>query len=389
MSGSDYTTTPNLGLFKPTVNADDAQWGNHLNANADVLDTALRGGGPFLPISGGTIAGPVTFAAPIGTPVLFGTGTLATGPNQFQVAFNYDPSTGPSYTRQSVFNTTLSYATATNNIWENCSSRVFLNGPGEAMGEVNALHGFVQVNAGAHFHYGEAVESSCVNNGIMDTYSGYLSLVGNGVTGTANVLSGMTIYMTNDNPAPAAIGVWAGINFLGRSGAGSQPTYYLAIRNEDPNAGIATVGGIVVGELGNAMPGRLNIVGTDTSSSTLPFIYNTSAGNVFYFSNDGVVHFPMAGVTINSPAAGSALTIVGHDNNPGTFPIAVHNQSGTVCFAVNNSGFVEIGGGAAFFGAPGVPTKPTITGSRGGNAALAGLLTTLANYGLLNDGTGA
>lgn len=31
--------------------------------------------------------------------------------------------------------------------------------------------------------------------------------------------------------------------------------------------------------------------------------------------------------------------------------------------------------------------KPTITGSRGGNAALANLLTQLANYGLITDGT--
>jgi hypothetical protein len=33
--------------------------------------------------------------------------------------------------------------------------------------------------------------------------------------------------------------------------------------------------------------------------------------------------------------------------------------------------------------------KPTITGSRGGNAALANLLTQLASYGLLTDGTTA
>lgn len=34
-------------------------------------------------------------------------------------------------------------------------------------------------------------------------------------------------------------------------------------------------------------------------------------------------------------------------------------------------------------------TKPTVSGSRGGNAALASLLTALANYGLITDSTTA
>jgi hypothetical protein len=41
-----------------------------------------------------------------------------------------------------------------------------------------------------------------------------------------------------------------------------------------------------------------------------------------------------------------------------------------------------------FFGAAGV-SKPTVTGSRGGNAALASLLTALANLGLITDSTSA
>ena len=55
---SDYTTTPNLGLFKPNYDMDDGQWGFHLNTNADKLDTALGTGtgGMFLPLTGGTVA---------------------------------------------------------------------------------------------------------------------------------------------------------------------------------------------------------------------------------------------------------------------------------------------------------------------------------------------
>lgn len=45
MSGSDYTRTPNLGLYKPTPNADVDAWGAHLNANADTLDAAVPNAG--------------------------------------------------------------------------------------------------------------------------------------------------------------------------------------------------------------------------------------------------------------------------------------------------------------------------------------------------------
>jgi hypothetical protein len=42
MSGSDYTTTPNYGLYKPVPNADNDVWGDHWNANADTLDSTLK-----------------------------------------------------------------------------------------------------------------------------------------------------------------------------------------------------------------------------------------------------------------------------------------------------------------------------------------------------------
>jgi hypothetical protein len=66
MSGTDYTTTPNLGLYKPIYDQDAEAWGTHLNANADVLDGALATSGAsakFLPLSGGTMLGGLTLAA--------------------------------------------------------------------------------------------------------------------------------------------------------------------------------------------------------------------------------------------------------------------------------------------------------------------------------------
>ena len=66
-ASSDYTLTPNLGLFKPIANAAVGLWGDLLNTNADTIDSAIHastGGGPYLPLAGNaTVFGPVTFSA--------------------------------------------------------------------------------------------------------------------------------------------------------------------------------------------------------------------------------------------------------------------------------------------------------------------------------------
>jgi hypothetical protein len=69
MSGSDYVQTPNLSLFKPTVDADEDMWGTHTNQNWDTLDTVLSTsvGGLFLPLTGGALSGQLALNA--GAPV--------------------------------------------------------------------------------------------------------------------------------------------------------------------------------------------------------------------------------------------------------------------------------------------------------------------------------
>ena len=69
MSGTDYTLTAKLGLYKPVYNMDAEQWAGHMNANADALDAVLGSAapGPFVPLAGGigmtgllTLSGPPT-----------------------------------------------------------------------------------------------------------------------------------------------------------------------------------------------------------------------------------------------------------------------------------------------------------------------------------------
>lgn len=66
-------------------------------------------------------------------------------------------------------------------------------------------------------------------------------------------------------------------------------------------------------------------------------------------------------------------------------PIAITRATGAVSMP-NVAVAGGIGGSLSFYGAS-LQTKPTVTGAKGGNAALAGLLTTLATLGLLTDAT--
>jgi hypothetical protein len=71
MSGSpDYTTTPNLGLYRPNYDMDDGTWGVHLNANADVLDSAIgnlrKGILPTVLTSAANDAAAATAGVPVG-----------------------------------------------------------------------------------------------------------------------------------------------------------------------------------------------------------------------------------------------------------------------------------------------------------------------------------
>jgi len=74
------------------------------------------------------------------------------------------------------------------------------------------------------------------------------------------------------------------------------------------------------------------------------------------------------------------------------FVDSMDTRTGGLLFLVRNNGTagfsVNYSGGPGFYGTTVIPaSKPTVTGSRGGNAALADLLTKLASFGLITDGT--
>ena len=263
----------------------------------------------------------------------------------FQALYDADPSTISGNRRQSHFSTHLSYGATSSNIWENMSSFVYVDGPGAANGEINNFHGFLQVNAGAFVKTAEGFEASATNNGIVTNYTGYLGLFNNAATGTASEIDGAVFYLNNLNTAAGAVTVWNGINFPGMTGGGSRPSFYNAIRIADPNLGIATMGGILIGGLGNSLPGELFLQGANNSGGTFPLVMkNLAAQDVLHAANNGQVVFGMAGVTMQPPTLGASVFVQGSDNAAGSFPFGAKNLAGANVFFVNNSGQASVSG---------------------------------------------
>lgn len=335
------------------------------------LSQILTASGAYLPLIGGEVTGPTIFDStvaitgalsgvgvtarfaspgPIGsvsastgafTAGLFGTGTVSGSPYTFQVAINFDPSTGPAFSRRNMFFTTLGFASNSANTWEGLCSFVTVNGPGHSTGEINSIHSFLEVATNGNVANSEGYESSATNRGVMGNFSGLLAFVNNETTGTAAALAGATIYLNNLNTAPGAITEWDAINIGEMQGGGSLPTNYLALRIADANAGIATRGGIFVGTLtGQVVPGRLQIEGQDRSSGTFPFLVRNPDGNVMGFSNDAVATFFRAGITMQPTALGANLFIQGSSNAAGAYPYLVKNLAGDILASVQNNGVV-------------------------------------------------
>lgn len=136
--------------------------------------------------------------------------------------------------------------------------------------------------------------------------------------------------------------------------------------------------------------GPLTVTGVVTASSTLTVaaLLTASAG----ITSGGTLTVSAGGASIVGTTTLAVTTISGLVTLNGGLTVATgatNMQTLTTCsagFTVSggNINLGAAGANLAFFGATNV-LKQTVTGSRGANAALASLLTTLANYGLVTD----
>lgn len=297
LATSMSATTDYLDIWRPGVFPASAQLITPVNL-------AISMGGPFLPLTGGAVTGATTFGAAVGVTglltatggTLIGTGTIEGSPYQFQSAINFDPSaagaSGSTY-RKSMFNTTLTYAGNTTNVWEGLTQFTTVNGPGQANGEINGIHSYAQFNAGSTIAGYENFEASLFNNGaISGSVNGFLSIPTNGPTGTAATIFGMKFALNNQNTTVGSITTYAAIDNEARLGAGTDATTNYFIRNADTKGYISTLAPIVIGSLGTPAGIQLQVVGADNSGATLPVdILSANGNHSLRVGNDNTVYF--------------------------------------------------------------------------------------------------
>lgn len=130
-------------------------------------------------------------------------------------------------------------------------------------------------------------------------------------------------------------------------------------------------GGSITWEVNNVVEGTMDATGL-----------NLASGNTFQINALDVVSVSAAITSIGRDASGSVALRAG---NGETASMVV---DGTAQLTADGDG-VTVNQGIGFFNTAPVGVKPTITGSRAGNAALASLLTSLASLGLITDSTTA
>jgi len=113
--------------------------------------------------------------------------------------------------------------------------------------------------------------------------------------------------------------------------------------------------------------------------------------NAASISGGTVVRLPVLRSATSPPATLTATAVKGASLTPGTdftvTPTWVTTAAATTVNINPTGAATQIGktGGSIGFNGTAAITKPTVTGSRGANAALASLLTALASYGLVVD----
>lgn len=139
---------------------------------------------------------------------------------------------------------------------------------------------------------------------------------------------------------------------------------------------------------------QVDLVGmSGGSADRLVLFRNKGVGNVFVYAENGneataANRFDLdefSGATGSLLVNGGGMGLAMYDSDASRWVYAAllgKNTPGPTMI----SGTLATSGNVGFNGTAPI-AKPTVTGSRGGNAALASLLTALANYGLITDGT--
>jgi len=161
----------------------------------------------------------------------------------------------------------------------------------------------------------------------------------------------------------------------------------------NPTGSIFYKGGLSLAEGNLAFSTTTQRITADMSNANHPFRlgFQSSTANgetTLTFVPNGsstVAGVKMYGAAGAANCAALAVTVSGNNGIIDQNTVGSGTQ-GSLVLRVAGTTIVSLGsGGQLGFFTSGGTTKPTVTGSRGGNAALASLLTALAGFGLLTD----
>jgi len=252
--------------------------------------------------------------------------------------------------------------------------------------------GEVGSNAGSDFvitRYNDA--GSALGNAVSIARSTGITTLGQGLVFSGGAASAAND-LTKQIQFSANTGLSLTTNRLNIVTAASNAMFFVVGSTDTGYINASGLNAMIIGAQ-NAQPGtftNLNAlsgvtVGQTTSSGPINVTLQAVAGQARYvrFQTAGVNRWHV-GAYSNAESAGSGSDFtIGRYNDAGTqldSPLAISR----------NSGAVLLTNGIGIFGTAAPTVKPTLTGSRGGNAALAALITMLATtFGFCTDSTTA
>jgi hypothetical protein len=258
-------------------------------------------------------------------------------------------------------------------------------GIGATITATNRNGGNVTITGGAPALAGNGGQITISGGAVTTGTAGSVTING-GASGTSGSGGAVTV-----QGGTATEGVGGAVTITARAGATATST------NRNGGAVAINTGAAVVGGTGGTLNITLGAGGTTGTGGSL--VANAGAGgstsgnggSMTFTSglpidgNGGSINItasPGATTTAANRDGGNVVIQAGAKTNAGTDgSIQLKDSAAAVKFKIDSTGI-------AFF-AGATTAKQTVTGSRGGNAALASLLTALAAYTLITDSTTA
>jgi hypothetical protein len=202
----------------------------------------------------------------------------------------------------------------------------------------------------------------------------------NGVNSAGHVAQSYNGLLIEQNAiAPNGRGIYVG-GYVAATGVPSSVLPYAPMQANDAWQNGIDFGGATFTNFAFRSPGfAVDSVGNLSANNVL-----STAGHVGSHS----AYNPTVGCYDTGQAAGAGLLLGGGSLLYIASLNAAGDYVGTRC-TIDTSGNVNATGGVGVFGHTAPVSRPTVSGAKGSNAALASLLTALAAYGLVTDSTTA